>query len=182
MGFAPLSPPWRFSKIGANFRADEAEIEAFPPIPVVLVHGAGRLDSRSDAPPAVGGWSPSLPALNVVLRPTAWSPHGPIKRARVPPKCFCPRHRASRSIEAAAKPVSGGFATPIATPCHRWPEAEDLPREESGTGLLQTRRWRKTDSNPRSPRRGQHFRGGSELYPLPINHGIGLCRPTQPGR
>ena len=38
-----------------------------------------------------------------------------------------------------------------------------------------TRRWSKTDSNPRSPppRRGQHFRGGSELYPLPINHRIG---------
>jgi hypothetical protein len=37
-------------------------------------------------------------------------------------------------------------------------------KEESGTGLLQTRRWRKGDSNPRSPAGGKDERAECHIF------------------
>jgi hypothetical protein len=44
-----------------------------------------------------------------------------------------------------------------------------VPRKLGANGSLLTRRWRKPDSNPRSPDRGQHFsrrEASSNPYPL----------------
>jgi hypothetical protein len=76
-----------------------------------------------------------------------------------------PKTQFRRRLAAGAKDSNSG-SHPRATPpaATRFVADSALRRPRQPQGSLLTPRWRKPDSNPRSP---------GELYPLPINHQVG---------